>query len=82
MSMKNPLTPSGIEPGTFRFVAQHLRIRYVKAKTLVTAEVGKMYRVKDKTKYKKLDSGVRKRESGMKGNDVLNRNLRREKRGV
>jgi hypothetical protein len=24
MSMKNPLTPSGIEPTTFRFVAQHL----------------------------------------------------------
>jgi len=24
MSMKNPLTPSGIEPATFQFVAQHL----------------------------------------------------------
>jgi len=24
MSMKNPLTPAGIEPETFRFVAQHL----------------------------------------------------------
>ena len=24
MSMKNPLTPVGIEPATFRFVAQHL----------------------------------------------------------
>ena len=24
MSKKNPLTPAGIEPGTFRFVAQHL----------------------------------------------------------
>ena len=24
MSMKNPLKPSGIEPATFRFVAQHL----------------------------------------------------------
>jgi len=24
MSMKNPLTPSGIEPATFRFVTQHL----------------------------------------------------------
>jgi len=24
MSMKNPLTPTGIEPATFRFVAQHL----------------------------------------------------------
>jgi len=24
MSMKNPLTPPGIEPATFRFVAQHL----------------------------------------------------------
>ena len=23
MSMKNPLTPAGIEPATFRFVAQH-----------------------------------------------------------
>ena len=22
--MKNPLTPAGIEPATFRFVAQHL----------------------------------------------------------
>ena len=24
MSMENPLTPAGIEPATFRFVAQHL----------------------------------------------------------
>jgi len=24
MLMKNPLTPAGIEPATFRFVAQHL----------------------------------------------------------
>jgi len=24
MSMKNPITPAGIEPATFRFVAQHL----------------------------------------------------------
>ena len=24
MSMKNPLTPAGIEPATFRFVAQRL----------------------------------------------------------
>ena len=24
MSMKNPLIPAGIDPGTFRFVAQHL----------------------------------------------------------
>jgi len=23
MSLKNPLTPAGIEPATFRFVAQH-----------------------------------------------------------
>jgi len=23
LSMKNPLTPAGIEPATFRFVAQH-----------------------------------------------------------
>jgi len=25
MSMKNPLTPAGIEPETFRFEAQHLK---------------------------------------------------------
>ena len=25
MSMKNPLTPAGIEPATFRIVAQHLK---------------------------------------------------------
>jgi len=24
MSVKNPLTPAGIEPATYRFVAQHL----------------------------------------------------------
>ena len=24
MSMKNPLTQAGVEPATFRFVAQHL----------------------------------------------------------
>ena len=27
MSMKNPLTPAGIEPATFRFVAEHLNDR-------------------------------------------------------
>jgi len=27
MSMKNPLTPAGIEPATYRFVAQHLNHR-------------------------------------------------------
>jgi len=26
MSMKNPLTPAGIEPATFRFVTQHLKL--------------------------------------------------------
>jgi hypothetical protein len=25
MSMKNSMTPAGIEPATFRFVAQHLK---------------------------------------------------------
>ena len=25
MSMKSPLTPAGIEPATFRFVAQHFK---------------------------------------------------------
>jgi len=29
MSMKNPLTPAGIEPATFRFVAQHVT-KYVR----------------------------------------------------
>ena len=33
MSMKSPLTPSGIEPATFRFVAQHLN----PTKTLLVA---------------------------------------------
>jgi len=28
MSMKNTLTPAGIEPATFRFVAQHLNRPY------------------------------------------------------
>jgi len=32
MSMKNPMTPAGIELATFRFVAQHLNHR---AKTVV-----------------------------------------------
>jgi len=27
--MKNPLTPAGIEPATFRFVAQHLNLTTV-----------------------------------------------------
>ena len=26
--MKNPLTPAGIEPATFRFLAQHLNHRW------------------------------------------------------
>jgi len=28
MSVKNPLTPAGIEPATYRFVAQHLNQCY------------------------------------------------------
>ena len=36
--MRNPLTPAGIEPATFRFVAQHLNHR-------ATAEV-KVYALK------------------------------------
>ena len=43
--MKNPMTPAGIEPATFRFVAQHLnhcatavprseRVRYYKQMTI------------------------------------------------
>ena len=31
MSMKNPLTPAGIEPATFRIVAQH-SFEYITAK--------------------------------------------------
>jgi len=34
MSMKNPLTPAGIEPATFRFVAQHLCYRGPRSKHL------------------------------------------------
>ena len=29
MSMKNPMTPAGIEPTTFRFVAQHSTLTIV-----------------------------------------------------
>jgi len=32
MSMKNPLTPAGIKPATFRFVAQHNIQVYTKEK--------------------------------------------------
>jgi hypothetical protein len=41
-----------------------------------------MYRLKDKTKQMKSETGVRKRQSGKEGNNVQNGNLRREKRGV
>jgi len=29
MSMKNPLTPAGIEPAIFRYVAQHVNPIYI-----------------------------------------------------
>jgi len=35
MSMKNPLTPTGIEPATFRFVAQHLIYVYIYSHTTI-----------------------------------------------
>jgi len=51
MSIKNPLTPAGIEPATFRFVAQHLNHcatavpnsegTAVKKKNRTCAELGK-----------------------------------------
>ena len=37
MSMKNPLTPTGIEPTTFRFVAQHLNLCATAVPTLLRA---------------------------------------------
>ena len=50
--MKNPLTPAGIEPATFRFVAQHLNhcATVVPRRTVVTApnlllRVGLCYRL-------------------------------------
>jgi len=40
MSMKNPLTPAGIEPATFRFVAQHLNhcLHYLQNCTYTSTE--------------------------------------------
>ena len=58
MSMKNPLTPAGIEPATFRFVAQNLnhcavRERSVGSKFLkhfgeTSSEVGRKLKKKKK----------------------------------
>jgi hypothetical protein len=49
MSMKNPLTPAGIEPATFRIVAQHLNhcvtavpITQVYGKTILNLIYSKM----------------------------------------
>jgi hypothetical protein len=45
MSKKNPLTPAGIEPATFRFVAQHLPPN--STKKLQTARTEKYVKGKD-----------------------------------
>jgi len=37
--MKNPLTPAGIEPATFRFVAQHLNHCAIAVQIISIAEV-------------------------------------------
>ena len=42
--MKNPLTPAGIEPATFRFVAQHLN--HTATSVLSVSEDGRNYRPK------------------------------------
>jgi len=39
MSMKNPLTPAGIEPATFRFVAQHLNHCATAVPTNITTNI-------------------------------------------
>ena len=39
MSMKNPLTPAGIEPATFRFVAQHLNHCATEVPTNITTNI-------------------------------------------
>jgi hypothetical protein len=39
MSMKNPLTPAGIEPATFRFVAQHCATAVPAQKTKYTKKI-------------------------------------------
>jgi len=37
--MKNPLTPAGIEPATFRFVAQHLNHCATEVPTNITTNI-------------------------------------------
>ena len=39
MSMKNSLTPAGIEPATFRFVAQHINHCATAVPTSVSTDV-------------------------------------------
>ena len=51
MSLKNPLTPAGIEPATFRFVAQHLNhcatavpyIRHIWIKTVLCSRMVSLF---------------------------------------
>jgi len=40
MSMKNPLTPTGIEPATYRFVAQFLSLRRRKRNSIYKCIAG------------------------------------------
>jgi len=43
MSMKNPLTPAGLEPATFRFVAQHLNHCATAVPLMEQVEMNNMY---------------------------------------
>ena len=73
--MKNPLTPAGIEPATFRFVAQHLKhcataVPTISWRSLVNFRSRPLYPPKDIGNYS-IQRWVREREGPRTGLEVL-----------
>jgi hypothetical protein len=56
MSMKNPLTPAGIEPASFQLVSQHLNhsATAVPLIIIITAERNVVQKEAEKLKYNSL----------------------------
>ena len=65
MSLKNPVTPPGIDPGTGRLVAQHLN-HYATPGPLPV----RFTRYKSQKNYSEIESGTQKFKHEVKQNDA------------